>query len=604
MVSALWGAVEAPRRALMLFLGLSLATAALADTEVSGEVSGEWTAEGSPYIVVDSTWIAEGNSLNISHNVDVVFNENQGLYIFGVLETHGNELAGDSVRFQVNRDVEHWKGLRFYGENRTELNCTQIICPDIAFFLDRGYELEMNNCTLEAEEHTFRSHEDYRVRGYLYFFHSEIRGGVGIYSSGGLVHAVNSRFEFIGDNDAERQFHGSSTGYNFSNCIVYGGLSPEFGYSIIEDCQFVTSDYGQRFYVVITGSSGSMRNTLVEGAAAIAYGDSETIPFINNTIFAELTVSGCSAEISGCDIRGLIKLGDCQNIYIHNSILSRSFGTLGVADSVRIDSCIFTHKTSETDYFLADYSYYLEVTRSVFRTDNFHIHCPAIMDHNTFVFDYVPYSGINANDSVLWTNNIFLTLSPGGRLFSQKHMPPSFKYNCVWGFDAYAGPLDSAIYDIDTTCIEDDPRLDWFGDSPLLAVNSPCIDTGDPEAPLDPDGTRSDMGAWYFYQKNSGTEPYPPTRQPQLFSTNASPNPFNNLVSLDYQIPFSGRVRLAVYDLAGREVSVLADQWLETDGKGSASWSSPSSGIFIANLQWTDSAGKTRFTSRKIVCVK
>ncbi len=31
-----------------------------------------------------------------------------------------------------------------------------------------------------------------------------------------------------------------------------------------------------------------------------------------------------------------------------------------------------------------------------------------------------------------------------------------------------------------------------------LTADSPCIDTGDPDSPLDPDGTRADMGAYYF----------------------------------------------------------------------------------------------------------
>ena len=33
-----------------------------------------------------------------------------------------------------------------------------------------------------------------------------------------------------------------------------------------------------------------------------------------------------------------------------------------------------------------------------------------------------------------------------------------------------------------------------------ITVNSPCIDTGDPESPLDPDSTRADMGAYPFSQ--------------------------------------------------------------------------------------------------------
>ena len=31
---------------------------------------------------------------------------------------------------------------------------------------------------------------------------------------------------------------------------------------------------------------------------------------------------------------------------------------------------------------------------------------------------------------------------------------------------------------------------------------SPCIDTGDPNSPVDPDGTRADMGAYYYPHVN------------------------------------------------------------------------------------------------------
>jgi hypothetical protein len=40
-----------------------------------------------------------------------------------------------------------------------------------------------------------------------------------------------------------------------------------------------------------------------------------------------------------------------------------------------------------------------------------------------------------------------------------------------------------------------------------LAANSPCIDAGDPEADPDPDGTRADMGAFYFHQRDIEVEP-------------------------------------------------------------------------------------------------
>ena len=42
-----------------------------------------------------------------------------------------------------------------------------------------------------------------------------------------------------------------------------------------------------------------------------------------------------------------------------------------------------------------------------------------------------------------------------------------------------------------------DPRF-LSADDFHLHAGSPCIDSGDPDAPLDPDGSRSDMGAFPF----------------------------------------------------------------------------------------------------------
>ena len=46
--------------------------------------------------------------------------------------------------------------------------------------------------------------------------------------------------------------------------------------------------------------------------------------------------------------------------------------------------------------------------------------------------------------------------------------------------------------------ISEDPQ---FNDDYTLQSTSPCLDTGDPNSPLDPDGTTADMGAYYFHQE-------------------------------------------------------------------------------------------------------
>jgi parallel beta-helix repeat protein len=71
------------------------------------------------------------------------------------------------------------------------------------------------------------------------------------------------------------------------------------------------------------------------------------------------------------------------------------------------------------------------------------------------------------------------------------------RYNDSWSNDEedYAGcePGEGAIFA--------DPL--FVGGAPYdfhLRYSSPCIDAGDPESPPDPDGTRADMGAYYYDQ--------------------------------------------------------------------------------------------------------
>ncbi len=91
------------------------------------------------------------------------------------------------------------------------------------------------------------------------------------------------------------------------------------------------------------------------------------------------------------------------------------------------------------------------------------------------------------------------------------------------------------------------------GDYHLLA-SSPCIDAGDPELPLDPDGTVADIGAFYFDQLNADNDF---TLPPSSFILSAYPNPFNNTTRIVFDLPRAGDVTLSVYDLTGREVMTL-----------------------------------------------
>ena len=79
------------------------------------------------------------------------------------------------------------------------------------------------------------------------------------------------------------------------------------------------------------------------------------------------------------------------------------------------------------------------------------------------------------------------------------------------------------------------------GDYHLLE-DSPCIDAGDPDSPPDPDGTRADMGAFYFHQRDIEVEP---------LELNFPPIGWGELDSLPVTITNDGGTDLTIINVEG-----------------------------------------------------
>ncbi len=64
------------------------------------------------------------------------------------------------------------------------------------------------------------------------------------------------------------------------------------------------------------------------------------------------------------------------------------------------------------------------------------------------------------------------------------------------------------------------------------------------------------------------------------------PNPARDVVRIGYAIPEAGAVRLSVYDLMGREISVLVDGVVPA-GPHTATWDggSLSAGVYVYRLE-------------------
>lgn len=108
---------------------------------------------------------------------------------------------------------------------------------------------------------------------------------------------------------------------------------------------------------------------------------------------------------------------------------------------------------------------------------------------------------------------------------------------------------------------------------PHLHPGSPCIDEAvDLGFTLDidwnpvPTGEGPDIGA-YENGDLSGTLPLPAS----TWRLSAAPNPFNPLTTVFFHLPSAQSVRLAIFDLTGRRVALLADGQYPA-GENSATW--------------------------------
>ncbi|NLI16035.1 MAG: T9SS type A sorting domain-containing protein [candidate division Zixibacteria bacterium] len=101
-------------------------------------------------------------------------------------------------------------------------------------------------------------------------------------------------------------------------------------------------------------------------------------------------------------------------------------------------------------------------------------------------------------------------------------------------------------------------QIGWANWPTIDSTKSPCIDTGDPNSPLDPDSTRADMGALFFNQRPVDIKDI--QINPVQYSLLENyPNPFNSSTTIRYTIPTASPVTLDIYDILGRKVQTLLD---------------------------------------------
>jgi len=144
-------------------------------------------------------------------------------------------------------------------------------------------------------------------------------------------------------------------------------------------------------------------------------------------------------------------------------------------------------------------------------------------------------------------------------------------------------------------CIEVNPLfVDATNGDYHLTSNSSCIDAGDPSFPLDPDGTITDMGAFYYDQLNE-VDDYEIPMVEYILSN--YPNPFNPKTNIQFDINENDTGTLSIYNIKGQLIE--SNQF--GPGQHNYLWdaSNQASGIYFYKLHT-----QTTIETRKMLLLK
>jgi len=212
---------------------------------------------------------------------------------------------------------------------------------------------------------------------------------------------------------------------------------------------------------------------------------------------------------------------------------------------------------------------------------------------------YCSGSSLNIINSTIVNNHVIDgTINESGGIYSSFSPQPNL-LNCILWNNAPQSILcysDTAIVTysniqggwVGEGNIDVDPIFVDIANNDLhLTANSLCIDAGDPNSPLDPDGTIADMGAYYFDQSTVAEEYL---IQAAVFSLTNYPNPFNPSTTIEFSIQNDSNVDISIYNIKGQNIKTVTDNNFDK-GNYSVNWNGDdksgkqvSSGIYFYKL--------------------
>ncbi|HHE47066.1 MAG TPA: T9SS type A sorting domain-containing protein, partial [Bacteroidetes bacterium] len=482
-------------------------------TVLTGRIGGVLTREDSPYVVCDTAWVAEDDSLVIEPGnrifADILrfedrYNVAGNIRVYGYLRAVGTE--EDSIYFNALQDVS--SGTVLYIRENREVESALSYCRfhGLHPFIN-GQSISITHCTFDST------------------------GGISL--SGSNVIIENNRLNNT-------------------------GISVPEGRARIVNNRLTTT---RRSYGISAGRTSDSDSILISQNRLKGFSTSIMAPGALFTFISENIIDSGSGENSkGIRMSNHNHIENGYTLAMNNFINNTGTG-------IRFEGTTFPKVAYNN---LIDNASFAGAIGS-FRSHPASVFANNVVVNSSLGFYLDNYFGDENDDYLRSVNNLFLNDSVLLRIKRPELNYWDFRFNAAFGFDSlgnepnYVGVLSQVNANGDSC----DMGFNIFLDPQIVNLDSldfrlyqgsPLIDAGNPDSIFnDVDSTINDIGLFggpfgesYEYPVGVGESDVP---VPEGFTLSAPyPNPFNSQVQFTFNLPKPGDVEVKVYDVTGRLV--------------------------------------------------
>jgi len=465
-----------------------------------GNVFGVWNAENSPFLVEGNINVPADERLEIKAGVEVIFQGQFTFEIAGRIVARGT--SSDNITFTVQDttgfstgNYTGWSGLVFDGMLSSLAENSFLEYCNIEYSSQNGLtcigysELEIENCNISHNLNAGISlYENSNITINSIIISNNHNGGISCYNSAVQV------FDF--------QIEGNSG----SGVIVSGNSSSA------EPATFING--------IINN------NTLAMSGGGLNLSDDAGVYFEDVEIVSNSAVNGGGIY---CDMAG----GWFINVVISDNSADYGGGIkCGYYVNLTFDHTLISDNHANFD----GGGFYIFESNIEFKNGTISNNIAENQGGGLYYYVYSA-SPSEINNSIIWNNYPEEILSNAES--------PIINFSDVMGGYVGNGNIDADPLFVDT--YNGDYHLQWSGFPEENTSKSPCIDTGDPNVINDPDGTISDMGAFFFDQ---GYITYIDNKMTEE-NINIYPNPAYNELNIKSDEIYS---RLVISDMTGKIV--------------------------------------------------